>query len=145
MSVLYFAYGSNMDAEQMKERISASEYVGVGYLPDHELVFNRKGSYRPGGVASIVAKEGSTAYGVVWRMPSKVLPQLDQIEDPAAYERTEKTVHMLDGEKFESYVYVSFPQGDIDADPEYLEVIISAAEKINLPTSYIDDLKRHRR
>ena len=90
-SELYFSFGSNMDREQMKQRVPQAEYVGVGYVPDHDLVFNRKGSYRPGGVASIVPMPGVRAYGVVWAISPEELAEMDRVEDPTAYERIQKT------------------------------------------------------
>ena len=143
-SELYFSFGSNMDREQMKKRTPNAEYVGVGYVPDHDLVFNRKGSYRPGGVASIVPTNGVRAYGVVWAISPEELNEMDRIEDPNAYERVQKTVITVDGKELRCNVYIAFPQGDIPADQPYLELIIKAALAADLPHEWIDRIKRYR-
>jgi gamma-glutamylcyclotransferase (GGCT)/AIG2-like uncharacterized protein YtfP len=143
-SEYYFSFGSNMDHEQMKKRTPFAEYVGVGHIPDYDLVFNRKGSYRPGGVASVVPKNGMNAYGVVWAISLDELKEMDKIEDPQAYERIQKTVVKEDGTEMVCHVYVAFPQGDMEADQPYLELIIKAAESAGLPKTWIERLKKYR-
>jgi gamma-glutamylcyclotransferase (GGCT)/AIG2-like uncharacterized protein YtfP len=143
-SELYFSFGSNMDRKQMKERTPLAEYIGVGYIPNHDLVFNRKGSYRPGGVASVVPKEGVNTYGIVWAISPDELKEMDRIEDPKAYERIHKTVIMSDGKQLTCNVYVAFPQGDIVADQNYLELIIAAAESAGLPAHWVERIKQYR-
>jgi hypothetical protein len=142
-SELYFSFGSNMDRAQMKERTPSAEYVGIGYVPDHDLVFNRKGTYRPGGVSSIVPKEGVNAYGVIWAISPEELEKMDRIEDPEAYERVLRTVIMEDGEEVKCNVYISFPQGDIPPDQPYLELVIKAAGSAGLPAHWVKRLKRY--
>ncbi|HEY6798412.1 MAG TPA: gamma-glutamylcyclotransferase family protein, partial [Kineosporiaceae bacterium] len=51
----YFAYGSNMDQAQMTQRCPSARLLGPATLPDHRLVFNRSGTYRPGRVANLQA------------------------------------------------------------------------------------------
>lgn len=143
-SKLYFSFGSNMDRTQMKERTPSAEFVGIGYVPDHDLVFNRKGSYRPGGVASIVPSRGVNAYGVVWAISPRDLERMDAIEDPQAYKRVEKLVVTEGDEKLLCNVYVAFPEGDIAPDQPYLELMIQAAEAAGLPDGWIRRMKQYR-
>ena len=143
-SELYFSFGSNMDRDQMKQRTPYAEFVGVGHIADHDLVFNRKGSYRPGGVASIIPRTGRKVYGVIWAISPAELAEMDRIEDPTAYERVKKTVIREDGNKFQCDVYITFPQGDIPADQPYLELIIKAAQSAKLPDHWIERLQEYR-
>lgn len=140
----YFSFGSNMDRGQMKERTPNAEHVGTGYVEGYDIVFNRKGSYRLGGVSSIVPCEGVNAYGVVWSISDGELSELDRIEDPSAYERVTKRVTLTNRETIDCQVYVSFPQEDIAADQEYLEIIISAAQSAGLPNHWIERIKQYR-
>lgn len=140
----YFSFGSNMDRTQMKKRTPLAEYVGVGYVPNHDLVFNRKGSYRPGGVASIARFEGRNAYGVIWAISSEELEEMDRIEDPNAYERVEMNVVVANGDLLPCYVYVAFPEGELIADQPYLEIIISAAKSAKLPKDWIERIEQYR-
>lgn len=143
-SELYFSFGSNMDRDQMKKRTPNAEYVGIGYIPNHDLVFNRKGSYRPGGVSSVVPTQGINAYGVIWAISHDELDEMDRIEDPDAYRRIEKKVITENDEELVCQVYVSIPQGKIKADQPYLELIISAAKSANLPDYWITRLEQYR-
>lgn len=140
----YFAYGSNMDEEQMTERCPTAERVDVAMLSDHALVFNRRGSYRPGGVASVAASPGDRVYGVLWRISSSDLEGLDETEDPDAYERRTDTIRGLDGTSWRGYVYEAIPEGTFEPDGEYLDLLVEAAQKASLPGPYIEGLKAHR-
>ena len=60
---LYFAYGSNMNLDQMAYRCPAAEAVCTAKLEGYELFF----AGRPGnGVASIRPKQGGTVVGVLF-------------------------------------------------------------------------------
>ena len=56
----YFAYGSNMDVEQMRVRCPGSQILGTARLDGYRFRINRR------GVATVVAEEGAVAWGVVW-------------------------------------------------------------------------------
>lgn len=141
---LYFAYGSNMDRVQLERRVGEVDYVGIGQLDDHKLVFNRKGSYRPGGVASVMPALGQRVFGVIWRLTPEALRKLDIIEDPKAYVRDRKEVVTAQGTSIMCYVYLSIPEGETEPDVEYLAILIAAAEKAGLPQDYVRILKSHR-
>src|ERR1035437_1509773 len=116
----YFAYGSNMDAEQMQSRIPSARKVGLGVLFDYEIVFNRRGSYRPGGVASIQAAAEQEVHGVIWALSLSDLRNLDQIERPEAYFRSLRII-AGDNQEHRCYVYEAFPQGEFLPDEDYLD------------------------
>jgi gamma-glutamylcyclotransferase (GGCT)/AIG2-like uncharacterized protein YtfP len=137
----YFAYGSNMAEQQMKQRCPSAEKVGVGTLRDHKLVFNRRGSYRPGGVASVTQKEGERVYGVVWRIASSDMSRLDETEDPDAYQRTVATVFGLDGSSWRAYLYEAIPEGVFEPDKDYLDLMLDAAAEAELPEEYVHEIK----
>lgn len=144
--VYSFAYGRNMSSAAFTDRLDTAEKVTRGVLLDHQLVFNRKGSYRDGGVASVVPAEGKRVYGIIWKVPAADLADLDEIEDvPAAYKRVTKTVNSLDGEKHSCEVYVSIPEGNLEPDPEYLNLLIEAAENADLPQDYLTYLQSFKR
>ena len=141
---LYFSFGSNMDHDQMKKRTPLAEYRGIGRIRNYDLVFNRKGTYRSGGVASIIPKDGVDVYGVLWAISPDELRQMDQIEDPDAYQRVQMIVTSEDGDEIPCHVYVSYPEGDIPADQPYLETILSAAASAGLPDEWIERIGKYR-
>jgi len=137
-SALYFAYGSNMSKSQMKKRIQTAEFIDFGFLEDHRLKFNREGSYRSGGVASVEPGEGRV-WGAVWKMPTADLQKLTKIEDPTAYKREVKTVTLRDKTSVSCHTYVAIPQTDfIPPEQNYIETILTGAREIGLPKDYID-------
>ena len=62
---LYFAYGSNMNLDQMAFRCPDAEVVGVVRVDDYRLTFCGS-SYA--GVATILPQPGSHVDGVLWRI-----------------------------------------------------------------------------
>ena len=59
-NTLYFAYGSNINLNQMEYRCPDASVVGPVVLEGWELLFRR------GGFATIAPKEGKTVQGLLW-------------------------------------------------------------------------------
>src|SRR5262245_26446365 len=53
LRMFYFAYGSNLDPEQMRERCPGHAVVGLAELRDHKLTFQLTSHDWGGGVASV--------------------------------------------------------------------------------------------
>src|SRR5207244_8374569 len=79
--MLYFAYGSNMDAAQMKERCPSAKFVCRAKLPSHRLAFTRMSIIRRCGVADILRDEMNDVWGVVYELLENELEELDKDED----------------------------------------------------------------
>ena len=143
---LYFAYGSNMSEVQMRQRCPDAVFLGVHQLSGFELVFNRKGDYRSGGVASVHTSDAGRVYGSLWSLNDKDMSKLDEIEIPTSYQRISVAVQKDGGkETIDCFTYVGLPQaGPITADREYLDLIIAAANGLQIPKDYIRELKAHR-
>jgi hypothetical protein len=131
-----------MDEDQMHERCPSAEKVGVAVLRDHRLVFNRRGSYRDGGVASVVPEPGQRVYGVVWRIGAAEFERLDETEDATAYRRRIVATYGLDGSVWRTQLYQAIPEGEFPPDDAYVELLITAAEKAGLPPDYVAGLQR---
>lgn len=138
-SILYFAYGANMCRDELTNRVGAPEFVGIGKLHDYRLVFNRPGSFRPGGVASIVPVEDSYVYGIVWRLNEQQIMTLDAIENMAAYGRHQRVVE-VDGHLQECHCYITYPKGDFTPSRAYLDLILKAAREHAFPEDYVAGL-----
>ena len=138
----YFAYGSNMLTERILDRLGTVEQVGIGLLPNYQLVFNRLGSYSPGGVASVIPSQGRSVYGVIWKLNNKQLTMLDEIEDPAAYSRESVSVEMNDGSSVDCLTYIAYSQGYHPPTKNYLSYLIRGAEEHDLPSKYVKNLRR---
>jgi hypothetical protein len=73
----YFAYGSNMSYEQMKERCPGSKYLGVARLNGYKLDFTKMSTIRGGGVADIVESADDCVYGILYSITDDDLAVLD--------------------------------------------------------------------
>lgn len=139
--VLYFSFGSNMSSSQMARRCPTAEKLSNGEIRGMEIVFNRIGDYRDGGVASIATSNSKKAKvcGVIWSVSRDELEALDAEEIPTSYRRiTLPVLRHDDGTNVDCEVYVAFPEpGPIHPDAEYLELMISAAKSADLPDSCI--------
>lgn len=63
---LYFAYGSNMNLNQMEFRCPDAEAVDTVRLEGYRLTFRMNGGRR--GVAAVLPEEGSHVDGVLWKI-----------------------------------------------------------------------------
>ena len=74
----YFAYGSNMNLEQMKYRCPVAEVVENVRLENYRSGISRKG---PGnGVATVLPEKGSCVEGVLWKITEACEKNLDFYE-----------------------------------------------------------------
>ena len=71
---LYFAYGSNINLEQMEHRCPDAQLVGPVTLQNYELQF------RGSGFATVSPKKGSVVHGLLWKLTPKSEQALDRYE-----------------------------------------------------------------
>ena len=103
---MYFAFGSNMNAERMRERRAFfTERVGAR-LCDNKMTFSFR---RPDGCgsANIRPEKNSVVHGVLYTLEEGGLDKLDVFEMVArgCYRRERVTVETLKGEKIEATTY----------------------------------------
>lgn len=83
---MYFAYGSNINLDQMAYRCPAAQVVGPVVLEGYELLF--RGNASGNGVATIKPKEGQQVHGLLWRITPGCERSLDLYEGyPHLYEK----------------------------------------------------------
>ncbi|MGD0258835.1 MAG: gamma-glutamylcyclotransferase family protein [Verrucomicrobiota bacterium] len=78
--MLYFAYGSNMDSGQMRQRCPSAQFVAIAKLPDHRLAFTRHAKDRDCGTCDGVPEPGQDIWGVVFDISESDLRRLDESE-----------------------------------------------------------------
>lgn len=104
---LYFAYGSNLNRRQMKERCPGAEVVGRGVLVGYELVFGGHSVRWGGGVASVVKRRGSMVQGVLYLIPIAELALLDRYEGaPRSYARLRLRIVDEAAKPCQAFVYM---------------------------------------
>ena len=74
----YFAYGSNMNLDQMAYRCPAAFVVENVKLDGYRLTFCGMG--KGSGVATILPEEGSRVEGVLWKLTPECEKRLDFYE-----------------------------------------------------------------
>ena len=94
----YFAYGSNLNFDQMAYRCPAAQVVGPVVLEGYELLF--RGNASGNGVATIKPKEGQQVHGLLWRITPGCERSLDLYEGyPHLYRKENLSVTMDGGER----------------------------------------------
>lgn len=142
-TVWYFAYGSNMNAEQMRARASQYTDDQVARLENYELLFNKKA--RGGSAkANIRPAPGKTVYGVLYRIPESSLRTLDRFEGaPEHYRRIEVNVVNAEGNRVPAQVFIATKvEKGLRPDSHYLQAILQAAGERQFPQEYVDEVKQ---
>jgi len=153
--MLCFAYGSNMNWDQMQDRCRSAQFLGVALLRDHRLAFTRYSDSpsRKCGVADALYEKGAEVWGVVYEIPDTEIAILDRCEGfrpgrelrENAYIREERHVCRDGDEQRPLLVQVYFAnqqQNPPRPSAEYKKLIVEGAEWWHLPSDYIDQLER---
>ena len=105
----YFAYGSNINLEQMAHRCPDAKVVGVVTLENYELVF--RGSSPFSGCGNIEPREGGVVYGLLWQITPQCEEALKRYEGyPHFYDQQTVSVRDAEGKKHTAMVYVMTKQ-----------------------------------
>jgi gamma-glutamylcyclotransferase (GGCT)/AIG2-like uncharacterized protein YtfP len=150
--MFYFAYGSNLDWEQMKERVPSVSFYGRAKLENHRLDFTRKSINRNCGVADIVEDNDHEVWGAIFRFDEQDLENLDRFEGYSPnrknndYKRIKKKV-LLEGKKEKpmtvyTYEVVNKKLGKYLPNEHYKNLILEGAKYWQLPEEYIDFLEK---
>lgn len=141
--MLYFAYGSNMDPDQMATRCPNTSAVGPARLAGWRLTFTRDSPGWGGGVGHIELAPGDEVWGVLWDATEADMAALDEYEGVAAgaYVRDRVSVVGGDGAAVEADVYIAVPRGYKQPSRRYLDALLRGAEAHGLPATYIERLR----
>lgn len=138
---LYFAYGSNMNLEQMEFRCPKAIVVENVQVEDYRLTFCGKNS--DNGVATILREEGSHVDGVLWKITSECEKSLDRYEGyPHLYGKETISVKNADGQKRSVMVYtMNTPFKEYPARPSnyYLKGILEGCRENKLSCKTVMD------
>tara|TARA_B100001996_G_C18269433_1_gene442499 strand:- start:94 stop:537 length:444 start_codon:yes stop_codon:yes gene_type:complete len=78
--MLYFAYGSNLNHNQMKNRCSGAKYIKKHILKGYKLCFSHKTNQSVYGHANIVKNKKSEVQGALWNITKNDENELDGYE-----------------------------------------------------------------
>ena len=137
---LYFAYGSNINLEQMSYRCPDACVVGPVSLENYELLF------RESGVATIGPKEGATVHGLLWQLTPDCERSLDRYEGyPHLYGKQQVTVKNGSGREFTVMAYVMTERYRTPAIPPgaYYQGILEGYLQNGLPVAALKKAREH--
>ena len=101
--MLYFAYGSNLNHHQMKNRCSGSRYVKKHTLNGYKLCFSHKTNHSIYGHANVVKNNKSKVNGALWYITKKDEKELDWYEG-VDYNYYQKDYFTLKGKRVLFYI-----------------------------------------
>jgi len=132
----YFAYGSNINLDQMAYRCPDAQVVGPVVLEGYELLFRR------GGFATIAPNENENVTGLLWSITPECERSLDRYEGyPRFYDKRMVTVRDTEGRSLSVMAYIMderFREPMLPSD-SYYNGILEGYRQNGLPT---DGLKR---
>lgn len=134
---LYFAYGSNINLEQMAHRCPDAQIVGPVTLENYELRF------RGSGFATVTPKKGSVVHGLLWKLTPNCEQSLDRYEGyPRHYTKETVTVKDAAGAEIPVMVYIMaepYCRQPALPSPYYYRVIQRGFEANGLPVDSLRD------
>jgi gamma-glutamylcyclotransferase (GGCT)/AIG2-like uncharacterized protein YtfP len=134
----YFAYGSNMDTVQMRDRCPASLPIGNAELSGYRFIINSR------RVATIVQDDSCTVHGVLWQTTDEDERSLDHFEgvEYGTYSKEYLRVKTEDGEVVRALAYVAADRAEGKSRNGYMNMIVEAAKRMALPETYVAELKK---
>ena len=140
--LLYFAYGSNMHPQRLRQRVPSSQALGQATLLGYSLRFHKAGRDDSGKCdAYYTGQSGAQLHGVVYRLRAAEKPLLDAAEGLGqGYNVAYARVAVTGQTSAETFFYT--------ADPEYIDsqlvpydwyhqLVLTGAQHHGLPHDYI--------
>lgn len=121
----YFAYGSNMDSQRMKDRKVNFSKRELAIIKNYELCFNKQASRNPNeGYANLVPEKDKITEGVLYEINDEDIEKLDKFEGyPNHYDKKTIKVKMENGDEVDALVYIAQAdkiKDDLKPTKEYL-------------------------
>jgi gamma-glutamylcyclotransferase (GGCT)/AIG2-like uncharacterized protein YtfP len=136
--VRYFAYGSNMDWQQMQRRCPSAKFVCVARLADYQLAIGRHSRLRHCGTATIAAQSGSEVCGIVYDVSDEDLLALDAFEDGYRRELVSVTALNDGNAPLQVLVYIAEKEANVPLpNPGYKQHMLDGARHWRLPLFYL--------
>ena len=142
--MLYFTYGSFMDASNLRKHTPSAEFVCKAMIPNWEVQFNYYSRNYGGGVTGIEPALNKLVRGAVYEIPPDEMEHLDTVEGVlgGTYYRHPIMVVSEAGETMIAHVYrTTNPRGPFKPTKKYLRFMVDGAKALCLPAGYIVELE----
>jgi len=131
----YFAYGSNMDPQQMHHRCPGAKAIAIGRFDGHRLIINSR------GVATVVSDQNSACHGVIWSVTEPHLRSLDQFEGVRYGTYTKELAKVKVGNQvFDTVVYVASNNQPGFPRTGYLEKLTNGAKFFGAHQDWLEEI-----
>ena len=139
-NILYFAYGSNMNFCQMKERCPTSQFICKAYLEGYKLVFDGFSQSWNGPVANVIESAEHNVEGGLFKITESDLKTLERKEGyPGTYDRKKLTVKDEMGNNFCALVYLRTGEELGQPPQSYLDTILKGSADRHFSERYINE------
>jgi hypothetical protein len=139
--VVYFAYGSNMSTDRLRERMPSCKPTGIATLSGHVLRFHKRSTDKSGKCNAFASGNDSSVIGVLFNFDPAERAKLDEAEGVGSgYERAMVTVINEKGRRRKVLTYLAMPDYiDNSLKPYgwYKDFVLAGAREHDLPPEYI--------
>jgi hypothetical protein len=142
-TIAYFAYGSNMLTERLRDRTSSCRPLGLGRLLGKQLAFHKRSKDGSGKCNIAPAGPDIEAFGVVFELDDRELPALDSAEGRGyGYERITLDV-FLNGTTLSCWTYEAtvIEEGLAPYD-WYKGLVLAGLLQHAMPAAYLEQVKQ---
>lgn len=139
----YFAYGSNMNLAQMKQRCSSAKVIGIARLPGYKVEFYGYSANWDGAQETVVPDPQSEVWGVLYELQVFDWDALDGYQDARSDglgQYFHYPVEVIDREQGMIKAIIYKKNILNEAKPpsaEYLDFIMQGAKEQGLPEEYL--------
>jgi gamma-glutamylcyclotransferase len=141
--MLYFAYASNMNHAQMKERCPGGRFLKPVVLEGYRFVYDGYSVARQGATANIVKSGLDSVRGALFEITEKDKLSLDSHEGyPKDYDRKVVEVRDAQGAACAAMAYFRPGRALGKPHPDYERVVLDGARDCKLPEEYVDKYLR---
>ncbi len=143
----YFAYGSNMNPEQMKKRGIRFKKRERAVIKGWRLEFNKMASRNPDreGYANIVKDDKEFVEGILYEIAEKDIQKLDRYEGcPNHYYRISVKVILESSNEVEAITYIANPnkvKEGLKPSKEYLSHLLKGCDLLS--KEYCEKLRKY--
>ena len=132
--MLYVAYGSNLNKEQMMSRCTESSVFGTAVIPNYRLLFRR-------GVLTIEPANGCEVPVAVWSVTGGDIASLDRYEGyPTLYYKKEFILPCSDGKRHRVFAYLMHPHFKMEGPwGGYLETCLQGYDDFGFDPNVLYD------
>lgn len=146
-TMYYFAYGSNMNLNQMAKRCEKGyTFIKKVCLKDYEFRYDGYSVHWKGAVANVINAKGKEVWGGLFEINKRCLSKLDKYEgfhgkklSSNSYNKEKMTVHDTDGKAYVAFVYFRTGEKEHNPSDDYRETVLKGAYDCDLPEKYIND------